>query len=92
MSVKSNRLVEAGKHAWSASCAPGVTPYANTQTGFSVGIFKWVPKKSVGLKRSAVIVRVKGLMVDSEKVYKKAEELCDLLDAGVELNQKSYTV
>ena len=61
---------------------------------FSVGIFRWMPKKSGGLKRSAVVYRIKGIQATKDKVFKRAEYLCDQLDAhGVELlEKKSETV
>lgn len=49
----------------------------------STGIFKWQLKASGKyLKRSAVIVRVKGSRENLDKIYEKAREICLQLDAG----------
>ena len=50
---------------------------------FSIGIFRWVPTKDgKGLKRGKAIMRLKGLTKDPEPVFRRAEALCDELDAG----------
>lgn len=48
---------------------------------FSVGIWQWLPKAGgKGLKRSRTI-RVTGYTADPERVYAKAQELCERLNA-----------
>ena len=60
---------------------------------FSVGIFKWIPKASgKGLKKSAVVYRVKGNVSDANKVYAMANKICDLLDKGESIPGMSTTV
>lgn len=50
-------------------------------TTFSVGIWQWLPKAgSKGLKRSKTI-RVNGYTAEPERVYAKARELCERLNA-----------
>jgi hypothetical protein len=45
---------------------------------FSVGIFQWVPRVSKkGLKKSAVVKRIRGRADKPENVYKRAQEECD---------------
>jgi len=86
---------EAYKHSFDGSCAPGVggAPIWSSQVGFSVGVFQWIPKTGgAGLKKSAVKVRVKGWVRDAEKVYAKAREICQKLDAGETIGQKSISV
>lgn len=84
---------EAFKHGFDGSCAPGASTGFASQIGFSVGVFQWVPKSGgKGLKRTAVKVRVKGWVRDAEKVYSKAREVCQLLDAGGVVGQKSISV
>lgn len=51
-------------------------PYARHET-FSVGIFQWLPKSNgKGLKKSAVIKRIRGLCSNPQDVYDKAKNLC----------------
>lgn len=73
---------EAYKHDFSGSCSPhknGGSMYGT----FSVGCFQWLPKSSrKGLKKSAVIFRVKGNSSNPDKVYAKAREICEKLDSG----------
>ena len=72
---------QAGKHDWSGSCYPKDGNGWNHT--FSVGIFKWLPKSTrKGLKRSAVIYRVRGYTEDPKSVYYRAESLCDEMDGG----------
>ena len=48
---------------------------------FSLGIFRWLLKASgKGLKKSAVMYRVKGYTSNPEPVYKRAKEICEELD------------
>ena len=50
-------------------------------SSFSVGIFRWLPKASgKGLKKSAVMYRVKGDPSNLEPVYKRAKEICEEFD------------
>jgi hypothetical protein len=73
-----------GKYDYDGACKPGGTQTLGSQETFSVGVFKWLPKAGgKGLKRSPVIYRVKGRMSQPEKVYDRAEELCDWLDGQV---------
>ena len=61
---------------FSGSCAPG-NALGWYNHSFSVGIFQWIPKSSgEGLKKSAVIKRVKGLTSDPESVYAQARAIC----------------
>lgn len=84
---------EAHKHGFDGSCAPGVSVGFTGQIGFSLGVFQWVPKSGgKGLKKSAVKVRIKGWVRDAEKVYSKAREVCQKLDAGETISQKSISV
>ncbi|MCM8543427.1 MAG: hypothetical protein NE328_24370 [Lentisphaeraceae bacterium] len=47
---------------------------------FSIGIFQWLPKASgKGLKKSKTI-RVKGYVIEAQKAYKKADEVCQRLN------------
>lgn len=80
---------------WSGACAPLSAKLYNSQETFSVGIFQWV-KTSRGnhLKKTPIIYRIRGSVQHPEKVYARAEELCDLLDSGIEwkMKGKSETV
>lgn len=89
-----NPVPLAHKHGFDGSCAPGgAAHFGSQQIGFSVGVFQWLPKSDgKGLKRSAVKIRVKGWVSDAERVYAKARELCQRLDAGESVDQKSITV
>ncbi|HEY2588403.1 MAG TPA: DUF4304 domain-containing protein [Tepidisphaeraceae bacterium] len=66
---------------------------------FSVGVYQWVPKSSgKGLKKSKTI-RVVGYVVEPDKVYERAEQLCRQLnesgarsDALPDWVQKQYSV
>ena len=80
------------KHDFSGSCAPSKGALWNAT--FSVGIFQWIPKASgKGLKKSAVKFRIKGNMSEADKVYKKAKEICKMIDErGVMPATKSMTV
>lgn len=91
-SVQHLSAPEEGKHSFAGLCAPGERSWPS-QAGFSVGVFQWVPTiDGQGLKKSAVKVRVKGLVGEAEKVYAKAREVCQQLDAGEAIRQKSITV
>jgi len=81
-----------GKHWYSGECGPG-SDYPIGET-FSVGIFKWVKKKSgMGLKKSAVIYRIKGSPSKPDRVYNRAQEVCMYMDIGVWIGPgKSETV
>lgn len=61
---------------YDGSCRPN---NANVSHGwnntFSVGIFQWVPMASgKGLKRSAVVHRIRGYSSNPQEVYDKAEK------------------
>lgn len=76
----SGRTPEAGAWDFDGSCAPDSTR-ARFDT-FSVGIFRWEPKaRGKGLKRGKVMVRVKGLATEPEKVYTEAHRICDARNA-----------
>ena len=81
---------QVNKHDWSGNCMPG-SDFVSSST-FSVGIFKWVEKKSGGLKKSRVVHRVYGRTANPEAVYAKAGEICDALDIGYEMHTKRTTV
>ena len=80
------------KHDFSGSYAPcnGAVRSSNT---FSVGIFQWIPKASgKDLKKSAVKFRIKGNVSEADKIYKKAKEICKMIDErGVMPATKSMT-
>jgi hypothetical protein len=81
------------KHDYSGSCAPEKDTISAWNTTFSVGIFQWLPKSSgKGLKKSAVKFRIKGDSSDTEKVYKKAKEICRIMNGGFVPGTKSMTV
>ena len=92
MYVKKDRKKEMG-YDWSGSCAPArLGAYTNWVT-FSVGIFKWVAKSSgKGLKRSAVVYRIKVCTKDEERIYSRAEYVCDEMDMGIFPTKKSETI
>lgn len=71
------------KHAWDGACSPSGFPQFET---FSVGIFKWVQGRN-GLKRSKVVYRVRGYSSRPSLVYRRASDICSLMDAG---KWKSY--
>lgn len=49
-------------------------------TTLSIGVFQWLPKAGgKGLKKSKSI-RVAGYMAEPDRVYDKAQELCDLFN------------
>jgi len=51
-------------------------PYYSTT--FSVGVFQWLPKASKkGLKKSAVVKRIRGLVSNPQDVYDRAQAECD---------------
>ena len=60
--------------------SPQLHGYGACKT-FSVGIFRWLLKVSgKGLKKSAVMYRVKGYTSNPEPVYKRAKEICEEFD------------
>ena len=85
--------MEAGKHDFDGSCDPtkrGVG-WAGQET-FSVGVFEWQQKSSrKGLKRGKVKVRVVGLVSEPGRVYAKAREVADRLDAGTYAGPKTVS-
>lgn len=83
MTTKKNRKFE-GKHDWSGSCSPDGKEYSIGWKTFSVGIFKWVPASTVGIKKSAVKYRITGPVQFPQKVADRAEEMCDVFDAADE--------
>jgi len=81
-----------GHHDYDGACKPGKFTWAS-QTAFSVSVFRWVAKASgKGLKKSASVYRIKGTIAHPERVYERAEEVCDMLDRGETLTGKSETV
>ena len=79
-------------HDYSGSCVPQMNQFSYAKT-FSVGIFEWVPTtSSAGLKKSAVVYRVRGYCIDADKVYARAEEVCDMFDSGRKPPHKSEFV
>jgi len=70
---------ELNKHGWSGEYEPGKTTFSSIT--FSVGIFKWVQARK-GLKKSAVIYRVKGYSSNPQAVYDRADDICFLMDIG----------
>ena len=83
-------MKEAYKHDFSGSCTP---KSGYTSGTFSVGCFQWLPKNSrKGLKKSAVIVRVKGRSSDEKLVYAEAKRICQGLDNGIIPTKKTITV
>ena len=73
---------ELNQHDFSGSYSPGGIIIASQRT-FSVGIFKWIAKANgKGLKKSAVIHRVRGYVSDPDEVYTVAGNLCDYFDDG----------
>ena len=80
----------AGRHDFDGSCSPSkYVSHINHQT-FSVGVFQWLLKTDKkSLKRSAVKVRVKGLVSDPEAVNARAREVAEQLDAGTYTGPKT---
>ena len=63
------------------------------QGTFSVSVFQWAKKSSGnGLKKAKSVYRIYGLIGNPDKVYQRAEEVCDFLDAGGVLEKKSERV
>lgn len=79
------------KHDFDGAWNPA-TGHCGHNVTFSVAVFKWWNKAGGGLKRLPCIVRVKGNASDPEKVYVKARELCQRLDAGEVISQKTFSV
>lgn len=84
---------QAGRYGWSGACTPGGIMISGQNT-FSVGIFKWLPKASgKGIKCGPVIYRIKGSVRHPERVYKRAEFICEAMDRGIwQMDRKSETV
>ena len=82
---------QAGKHGFDGACAPDSALGCKWDT-FSVGVFEYVEKRSVGLKRGKVKVRVKGPTSDPERVFAKAREIVEQLDAGTYTGPKNVSV
>lgn len=81
---------EAGKHGWSASCAPGGGSYSyNT---FSIGVFQWIPRSRDGVKRGPVLVRVRGSSASAQKMFDRANEIAEQLNAGTYNGKKTVVV
>jgi hypothetical protein len=72
------------KHDWEGSCAPGQGVYSIPFATFSVGIFVWV-QSSDGkrIKKSRVVYRITGPTSNPAIVYRRAEEVCDLMDRSI---------
>jgi hypothetical protein len=69
-----------GRYDFSGSCAPNGNQFMSNHT-FSLGIFKWILKADgVGLKKSAVVKRIRGRVYDAEDVYRRAQAECDKLN------------
>jgi len=85
-----------GKHDYSGSYDPNALvkpPYSGSARTFSVGIFKWLPRANgKGLKKSAVVYRIRGLRSYPEEVYDAAERCCTYLDNGGKYPTKSISV
>lgn len=78
-------------HKYSGQCAPGNGRMLANNT-FSVGCYEVGPKANgKGEKRiGAVKVRVSGYVSNTGAVYnRKAEEICDQLDAGTYFGPKN---
>lgn len=83
-----------GKYDYCGSCGPRKLKefrFFRPET-FSVSVFQWVRGRAGLLKKAKSVYRVKGAVSDSEKVYARAEKLCDLFDTGVIMSQKSETI
>ena len=76
-------MKEAWKWDYSGHYSPGTYKGFQPLT-FSLGIFQWIPRASDNskLKRSAVAIRVVGYTSNPEPATKKAEEICEQLNAG----------
>lgn len=88
--MKKHRRTE-NAYDYQGSCGPREYGIGWWET-FSVSIFQWVKGNTGRLKKAKSVYRIKGLISDNEKVYARAEELCDLFDTGVTMSQKSETV
>ncbi len=56
-------------------------PHAFHSETFSVGVFQWVKRASgKGLKRTAVVKRIRGSVSNPEEVYSEAQKCCDQLN------------
>jgi hypothetical protein len=75
---------QAYKYDFDGACAPG-SGWALHQT-FSYGIFQWLPKKSgIGLKRSKVVKRIRGHVMDEAKIKQQAQDFCNTLNANIKV-------
>lgn len=81
-----------GRHAFAGACDPTTNRPHSQFTTFSVGIFPWMAKRSGGLKRGKVVVRVYGDIGMAHKVHEKAAEICKALDAGTYEGPKRVNV
>lgn len=88
--MKKHRRTE-NAHDYQGSCGPRECGIGCWET-FSVSIFQWVKGKTGRLKKTKSVYRVKGSVSNSEKVYARAEELCDLFDNCTVMSRKSETV
>ena len=82
-----------GHYDYFGACAPWSTGGLLHHETFSVSVFMWVRSKT-GLKKSKSVYRIYGYVNNPEAVYKRAEEICDLLDKGLigTLTRKSERV
>lgn len=81
-----------GTHDYDDETAKRFASYNELKT-FSIGIFQWVmTAKRKKMKPSKCIVRVKGTPQNSDAVFKEAERIIALLDAGEWNGKKSVTV
>jgi len=85
-----DRRVE-DRYDYDGSCRPGAWTWAS-QKKFSVAIFQWRKKVGGGLKRGKAVYRVHGWVSDPKSVYRRAEEVCVLLESGGALEKKGESV
>lgn len=78
-------------HDWAGQASPIRDGFRKDRV-FTVGVFQYLPGQNNGLRRSEIVVRVKGPVHASETVFKKAEEVCDCLDRGEFPTGKEITV
>ena len=90
----------AGVHDFDGTCAPNEDgtwgKYENQGTRwstFSFGIFEWIRKKGgQGLKRGKVKMRIIGDANNPAPVYRCAREMCQQLDVGGPVGQKTMRI
>lgn len=80
-------MVELGKHY-----CDGQWYGNNMYQTFSLGCFEWLPRKSGGLKRGKVKVRVSGGQHLRLTIYDRAVAICKELDAGTYTGPKHVRV